>query len=414
MLKSGHLPAAPKELVNTPEGLAAVCEHLRAAKCFAFDTEFIGENTYYPVLCLVQVATAERVELIDPMALAKQDMQPFWELLADPSIEKVCHAGDQDLAIAWLQSKGGGEKEGGHKLPQNIFDTQIGAGMLGIAYPTALWRVVEYFSGVTLAKAHTYSAWNRRPLSKAQFAYAIDDVRYLPAIHSEMLKRLNALGHLNWMTAACQDLCAEVAEPVDVRKLFVKVRGANSLNPVQLSVLRELAALREQIACDHDLPPKKILKDDPLLDIAARMPEKESALAVIRDIPRHILAEHANEFLEAIARGRAVPKDQRPSIYVPPEDPAEVKRLAETLWVAAQVICLGQSVTPALVTSQNEILSLARILHKKKSPPSPDKHPLLTGWPRECLGEKLIHFIQHNLHIHLAMKDNSLHAQFTN
>ncbi|MCL2645523.1 MAG: HRDC domain-containing protein [Phycisphaerales bacterium] len=404
MSKTGHLPAVPHDLVSTPEALAAVCDHLRAARCFAFDTEFIGENTYHPILCLVQVATAERVELIDPLALAKSvgGVQPLWDILADASIEKICHAGDQDLEITWLQ--------GGHHVPQNIFDTQIGAGMLGIAYPTALWRVVEHFSGVTLAKAHTYSAWNRRPLSQAQFAYAIDDVRYLPAIHSEMFRRIDALGHLDWMTAACRDLCTEAANPVDARKMFVKVRGAGSLSPVQLSVLRELAALREQLACDRDLPSKNILKDDPLLDMAVRMPEKESALAAIRDVPRQIIEAHGSEFVEAIARGRAVPKDQRPSIHIPPEDSAEVKRLAETLWVAAQVICLGQSVTPALVTCQNEILSLARLLHKKKSP---DKHPLMTGWRHECLGKKLLHFIHQNLHIHLAMNENALHADFT-
>ncbi|MCL2641477.1 MAG: HRDC domain-containing protein [Phycisphaerales bacterium] len=405
MPRSGKLPAVPDELITTPESLAAVCEHLRAAKRFAFDTEFIGENTYHPVLCLVQVATTERVELIDPLALPKPALQPFWDILADPAIEKICHAGDQDIEIAWLQ---------GGLVPQNVFDTQIGAGMLGIAYPTALWRVVEYFSGTVLDKAHTYSAWNRRPLTKAQFAYAIDDVRYLPAIHREMVQRIESLGHLTWMTTACEDMCKEAADPVDAGKLFAKVRGAGSLNAIQLAVLRELAALREQLACDCDLPLRRILKDDPLLAIAARMPEKAAALAAIRDVPKQLVEAYGNEFVEAVIRGQAVPKEQRPSLRAPPEDSAAVKRLAETLWVAAQTICLGQSVTPALVTCQNEILSLARILHKKKPPlTSLEKHPIMLGWRRECLGEKLLQFLQQNLRIDLAMKENALCAEFT-
>src|ERR1035437_1444216 len=116
-----NLPRSPKGLVNTPAALAEVCNHLGAAKVFGFDTEFIGESSYRPVLCLVQVSTDERVELIDPMAL--EDLGPFWDLLADPAVEKICHAGDQDLAIAWQL---------GRQKPQNVFDCQIGAGLVGI------------------------------------------------------------------------------------------------------------------------------------------------------------------------------------------------------------------------------------------------------------------------------------------
>ena len=151
------LPSASGTLIATPAQLAEVCEHLRAAGVFAFDTEFIGENTYHPILCLIQVASRERVELIDPMAIPREAMLPFWSLLADRALEKICHAGDQDAEIVWLESG---------LVPQNMFDTQIGAGMVGISYPTALWRAVEHFTGVTLEKAHTYSAWG----SPAAFA----------------------------------------------------------------------------------------------------------------------------------------------------------------------------------------------------------------------------------------------------
>jgi ribonuclease D len=401
MTQSLHLPAAPDALVQTPEALAGVCDHLRAAKRFAFDTEFIGENTYHPILCLIQVATEEKVDLIDPLAMSKADLQPFWKLLADPALEKICHAGDQDVEIAWLLS---------HHVSHNMFDTQIGAGMLGIAYPTALWRVVEFFTGITLEKAHTYSAWNRRPLSQDQFTYAIDDVRYLPAIHTEMEKRIADLGHLEWMHAACQEMCDESAKPSDARKLFVKIRGAGSLKSDQLSVLRELVALREQLAFEHDVPPRTLLKDDPLFDIATRLPQKVSALAAIRDVPKELVDDYGDEFIETVARGIAVPKADRPSIHVPPEDPAEIKRLAETLWVATQVICLGQSVTPSLVTSQNEILSLARLVHKNQHI---EKHPLLAGWHRECLGDKLLAFMRNELHSTLTLKEGALHAKFT-
>ena len=400
-----QLPSVPTQLISTPVQLAELCEHLRAAGTFAFDTEFIGENTYQPILCLVQVATETRVELIDPMKgglgeSGREGMWPFWELLADVNIEKICHAGDQDVEIMWQHSG---------LLTRNMFDTQIGAGMLGITYPTALWRAVEYFTGVTLEKAHTYSAWDRRPLSAAQFSYGVDDVRYLPAIHKAMKTRLLEESHLGWMHAACDEMCAESARPVEARKLFVKIRGASGLSSEQLSVLREITALREQLAYEHDVPPRAILKDEVLSDIAARMPKSESELARIRDIPRDAVPAYGDAILEAVAAGRAVKEEDRPGIFVPGEDPAEVKRLAETLWVAAQVICLGQSVNPALVTSQNEISAIARLIYQRKPF---DKHPLLSGWHRECLGEKLAALVRGELKIELEMVAQALRAKF--
>jgi ribonuclease D len=399
-----ELPAAPTHLVATADKLQEVCDHLRSAGTFAFDTEFIGENTYHPILCLVQVATRQRVELIDPLALDRDQMAPLWDLLADESLEKICHAGDQDVEIVWQHS--------GH-LTRNMFDTQIGAGMMGISYPTALWRAVEFFTGITLEKAHTYSAWDRRPLSRSQFEYAIDDVRYLPTVHAAMKARIAELGHAGWMRAACDEMCAESARPVEARKLFARIRGAAGLSSEQLSVLREVTALREQIAYEHDVPARAFLKDDVLVDIAQRMPAVESELARIREMPAEEVDSYGGAFLEAIRRGRAIDEADRPSIFVPGEDSAEVKRLAETLWVSAQAICLGQSVTPGLVTSQNEIAAIARHVHKKGAGAKAiDKHPLMIGWHRECLGEKLMAFVRGELKVDLAMVSEELRAAF--
>ncbi len=397
------LPAASTKLVDSPEELSNVCAHLQSTGRFAFDTEFIGENTYQPILCLVQVATEERVELIDPIALYQNDqnaLHELWQLLADPSLEKICHAGDQDVEIVWQHSG---------LVTKNMFDTQIGAGMLGIAYPTALWRAVEHFAGVTLEKAHTYSAWDRRPLSKSQLAYAVDDVRYLPFIHEQMKKRIDELQHLQWMRDACDEMCVESAKPADARKMFMKIRGAPGLNSEQLSILREVTALREQIAYESDLPARQVLKDEPLLDIATRMPDSPEKLRSIRDISPDLINAYGEEFLDAIQLGRQVPEDDRPTILIPGEDLAEVKRLGETLWVAAQVICLGQSVTPGLATSQNEVLALARMVHKHKPL---DRHPLMHGWHAECLGQKLSQFIKGELQIDVTMTDLEMRAAF--
>jgi ribonuclease D len=395
------LPASPSALLTTPPRLAELCEHLRAARVFAFDTEFIGESTYQPILCLIQVATAERVELIDPLALDRAALRPFWELLADPGLEKICHAGDQDAEIAWLESG---------LAPRNMFDTQIGAGMLGITYPTALWRAVEYFTGIELEKAHTYSAWNRRPLTKEQFAYAMDDVRYLPGIHRKMTQELAALGHAEWMRAACDEMCAEAARPVNARELFIRIKGSAGLKPANQSVLREVTALREQIAYEHNLPARAFLKDDVLYDIASRTPATLADLARIRDMPEEEVEINGKLILAAVKAGLAVPDSDRPHLSIPEEDSAEVKRLAETLWVSAQAICMGQQVNPSLVTSQGEITALARLVHRKKTL---EQHAIMRGWRRDCLGEKLAQFIAGKLHVDLQLNNETLTARFS-
>jgi ribonuclease D len=146
-----------------------------------------------------------------------------------------------------------------------------------------------------------------------------------------------------------------------------------------------------------------------LLDIATKMPRKPAGLGVIRDMPPDFASHYGPDVVEAVERGIAVPEEERPAIHVPGEDPAEVKRLAETLWVAAQVICLGQSVTPSLATSQNEVLGLARLVHRKKEP---EKHPLMTGWHRECLGEKLMAFVRGELEVDITMKDELMRGTF--
>ncbi len=394
------LPAPPTSLITTPQALLSVCDHLRAAQRFAFDTEFIGENTYHPILCLIQVATDDRVELIDPLALDRAALRPFWELLADPALEKICHAGDQDVEIAWLESG---------LVPTNMFDTQIGAGMLGITYPTALWRAVAHFTGIELEKAHTFSAWNRRPLTKDQFDYAIDDVRYLPNIHAEMCRRLDALGHMGWMRDACAEMCTEAAKVVNARELYVKIRSAASLKPQNLAVLREVVALREQLAFEANIPPRMLLKDEFLYDVALRTPMSLADLARIRDFPEEAIAEAGDELLAAVKRGLAVPETDRPTIFIPGEDSAEEKRLSETLWVAAQAICLGQQVNPALVTSQSEIAGIARAVHRDKPW---DRHPLLKGWHAQCLGQKLADFIAGKIQIDLSMRDKLMRAAF--
>ncbi|MEN6549577.1 MAG: HRDC domain-containing protein [Armatimonadia bacterium] len=385
-------------MINTPAALAEVCEHLAAAKVFGFDTEFIGESSYRPVLCLVQVATDERAELIDPLAV--KDLGPLWDLLADPTIEKICYAGDQDLAIAWQL---------GRKTPQNVFDCQIGAGLVGIGYQEAYWRLVEMVAGIKLGKAHTYSDWGRRPLSKAQLTYALDDVLYLPEIHRMLRGRLESLGRMDWMREACREVCEKAATDLDPETVFANIKGASKLNSQQLSVLRELTILREQMACEQNVPARVMLRDEALMELAATGPETEVRLSRIRSVPGPKADRYGDQIIGAVKRGKAVPADQRP--YLPPimEDSTETKQLSEIMYASSQVICLGQSVSPNLVTNQAKIQGLARLISQGQDLSG---HALMSGWVRECLGAPLIDFVRGNTGLALNVKQGRMHAEF--
>jgi len=393
-----NLPSVPTRLLTTPEELAELCQHIAAEGCFAFDTEFIGENSYRPVLCLVQVATRQRVELLDPFAL--KNLAPLWQLLADPAVEKICHAGDQDLAIAY-QASG--------LTPANVFDAQIGAGMIGLGYPLAYWRVVEVFGSVSLEKAHTYSAWDRRPLSRDQFAYAVDDVRYLPSVHAGLSAKLVELGHAGWMRDACAALCREASTPFDPRMVYARLKGANQLEPAQLAILREVAALREQLAFEHNMTARQMLRDEVLLDLASRGPRRESELLAIRGMPREEVVTYGHEILAAIECGRRIPPDQRPVLAPPPDDDLETRRLAETLYAAAQTICLGRSLSPALVTSQAEVAAFARLVTHGEPLAG---HPLMNGWQREALGQPLADFVAGKVKLAVSLDGRAMRTQF--
>ena len=183
--------------VRTSEALADLCEKLQQAGRFALDTEFVGERTYLPRLCLVQIATVEFIALVD--ALAVPNLDPLWNIVADPSVEKVLHAAREDLRLAWFG--------GGKRPPAGVWDTQVAGGLIGLpAYPLSYARLVEALMGVKLSKGETRSEWDRRPLTPAQLDYARDDVRYLLPLWDKMRRLLERLGRLDWLREEMGDL----------------------------------------------------------------------------------------------------------------------------------------------------------------------------------------------------------------
>ena len=363
------------ELITTNEQLADHLAHLREAGSFAYDSEFIGESSYTPLLCLVQTATVDRVGLIDPLAEGL-DLRPFWELLADPTLEKIVHAGAQDVEpVARVIGK----------PVQNLFDTQIAAGFIALAYPASLAKLTLATTGVNLAKGLTFTQWDARPFSAKQLRYAADDVRYLPAVAAEIKKRLAITGHAAWAKAECDALCEPGQYKFSTDTAVEKVRGSGSLAGSQLNALLDLAVWRDAAAREADLPARAYLKDEILVDLVRNKPKTAEQMGRIRNMPRPLIEKRGDQLIAMIAAGLAKPYDG-PAPERQAETTVAQKFAADALWTAAQAICQSQSIDPASVTSRQEIGDLHRALITGSSPA---ELRLMTGWRREALGEKL-------------------------
>ncbi len=383
------------KLITTQAGLSELIDRLRDAGTFAYDSEFIGELTYLPKLCLIQVGTAAEVSLIDP--IARIDLTPFWELVADPSIEKITHAGQQDLepVIRHLNRPG-----------QNVFDTQISAGFVGMAYPVSLSKLVREIVGARLGKGLTFTHWDQRPLSAQQLRYAANDVRYLPAIRVELGERLERLGHTAWAAEECAAQCDVGLYRFDPETAYLKVRGAGSLQPQALAVLKQLVLWRNEAAKQHDVPPRAFLKDEILIDMSREPIKSAEKLARVRGLPRPVEHAHGAEIVEATKRGLATPVTEMPQSRTIEETPTD-KHRADALWAVTQCLCIGRKIDPDLVCSRQEIGRLYRQLLAGETPAG---LRLLSGWRHEAVASTLLELIDGKAGVNLEWREGALEA----
>lgn len=306
-------------IVDQP-ALNDFCAGLRGVSWLALDTEFIREQTYYPQLCLIQIASADRVACIDPLALPSLD--PLLDLLYDPAITKVLHAAQQDLEI-FYHLRGA--------VPTPVFDTQLAALVLGYGSQIGYAALVQQLLGVELDKTHTRANWRHRPLAPEWLAYAAADVRYLRELYPRQQAALAARG---WLDALAEDFAA-LAVPDRYRlqpwEAWRRIREHNRLRGVQRAVLRTLAAWREERASTHDRPRRWILDDAALLELARRMPKTPDELSRIRGLPATTVQRQGETLLARIATARAEPPEQWPvrtaRSHVSPEQAAKVDEM---------------------------------------------------------------------------------------
>jgi ribonuclease D len=356
--------------ITTTDALAKACQGLRGGPFLCLDTEFIRETTYWPRLCLVQVAGPDGKALaVDPLA-ERIDLDPLVELLDDARLLKVLHAARQDLEIFYNLSG---------RVPGPLFDTQVAAMVCGFGEAVAYDRLARKLAGAAIDKASRFTDWSKRPLSDRQLAYALADVEHLPTIYRKLDRRLRETGRAAWVAeeiAALSDPELYAMRPQDAWKR-IKTRSANAR---LLGILREVAAAREAFAQARDLPRQRVLRDEALLEIAAHEAATPVELLRIRGMSKGLAqGPFGKALIEAVARGRALPASELPRIAKPAPVPQGIGPLVELLKVLLKMRCEENDVAVKLVASSADLERLAADDRAEV--------PALKGWRRTLFGD---------------------------
>jgi ribonuclease D len=359
-------------VVTDPAEFRALVAAMRRERKVGFDTEFVGERTYFPRLCLVQLGTETETVAVDPLAVG--DLSPLDELLFDPAVLKLVHAGWQDLKIVYQRTG---------RVPGPVFDTQIAAALLGLPAQAAYASVVREFLGVDVKKGHSYSDWSARPLSPSQLAYALDDVRYLPALHARMVGRLQREGRLSWIEPEIAALSSPASYESDPEEEYRRVKGWSSLDRRRMAVLRALIAWREREARRRDVPRRRVLADESALAIARSRPADEEALRRVRGLEWKVGGEASAAVLAAVREGLSLPEDRLPEL--PPSRPrgnGDRSSVAVLLGALVRSRSGFHRVAPEVLTNAEELERLAAGEREGIG--------VLAGWRLELVGKELL------------------------
>ena len=355
-------------LIADSEALAKFCARQQGAAFVAVDTEFMRERTFWPILCLVQVAGAEEAVAIDALAPG-MDLAPLLALIADAATIKVFHAARQDLEI-FFQLSG--------EVPHPVFDTQVAAMVCGFGDAASYETLVKRLAGASLDKASRFTDWAHRPLSERQISYALADVVHLRTVYERLEQRLAKNGRALWFAEEMADLVDPAiyrSEPAEAWRRF-RLRGRADRR--FLGVLRALAAWRETAAQQRDLPRGRIMRDEAVLEIAAHAPKTIETLARTRSLGKSIAeGKLGREILAAVAEGATDP-DPPPLIPARAESPPGIGPLIELLRVLLKQRCEDFQVAQKLVASADDLVAIA----------ADDNAPVpaLSGWRRDVFG----------------------------
>jgi ribonuclease D len=359
------------ELITTTTQLSEVCGRLARHPYITVDTEFLRETTYFPVLCVVQMASAQEAAVIDALA-SGIDLQPFFDLMANESVLKVFHAGRQDIEIVWHRAG---------LIPHPVFDTQVAAMVLGYGESISYEQLVHRITGDTLDKSHRFTDWARRPLSAAQIAYAISDVTHLRGVYLALSADLGKRGRADWVSEEMEVLTSPDTYRLEPERAWERLR-TRARKPKELAVLVEVAAWREREARNRDVPRGRVLKDEAIGDIAIQAPTTIEKLGALRSLPKGFERSRWGEsILEAVARGLARDPKSLPRLDRASKS-ANGQATVELLKVLLRMTAERHAVAAKVIATVDDLDRIA-------ADDNADV-PALKGWRRELFGEKAL------------------------
>ncbi|OQW33569.1 MAG: hypothetical protein A4E19_04075 [Nitrospira sp. SG-bin1] len=370
---------SPYHYITSTNALSELCEQLRDSPRLALDTEFVGEESFVPKLELIQVATDHTAAVIDfPAVQSGKVLDGFWEIVCDVRIQKVVHAGRQDLDLFALHAG---------QIPKPFFDTQIAAAMVGFGPQVAYANLVQRVHGTRLDKAHTFTNWSARPLSQDQLAYALEDVTFLLPIHDHLHNRLSKLGRLQWAHEEFSRLEGVVGETRrEPQERYQRIRGWDQLKPKSVAVLRELAAWREGEAKRRNVPRSRVVRDEVLLQLARHPPRHQDELRKVRGLHTSEIDRNGESILATMQAALALPPSAWPVLTKERKPEPEWNGFVELLQAIVKARALEEEIAPTLLATTGDLQELI----DAKTDRSALDLPLLKGWRRILVGELLL------------------------
>lgn len=359
------------EPITTSEELAAVCARMAKRRYVTVDTEFLRETTYYPLLCVAQMATADEAVVIDALAPGI-DLAPFFDILVDENVVKVFHAARQDIEIVWNMAA---------KIPHPIFDTQVAAMVLGYGDSISYDQLVQRITGDQLDKSNRFTDWTRRPLTPAQLTYAVSDVTHLRDVYLKLDEDLHKRGRAGWVSAEMAVLTSPETYRADPERAWERLKS-RVRKPKELAVLIEAAAWREREAQTRDVPRSRVLKDEVLGDLAVQAPTTIERLGQLRSLPKGFeRSRWGEQIVEAVRR--AIERDPKTLPRLERFRPAaNGGATVELLKVLLRMTAESNAVAAKVIATVDE---LERIAADDEA-----DVPALKGWRRELFGDKAL------------------------
>ncbi len=368
--------------IANQQDLKAFLDRAAHSSVLAIDTEFLREKTYYAKLCLIQLATDDEIAVVDPFGI--DDLHVLAPILQNEQVMKLFHAGRQDLEIL-LHVTG--------VLPHPLFDTQVAAALLGHAQQIGYAALVHAECDVTLQKIDSFTDWSSRPLSESQLEYAANDVEYLPQIYAQMSAKLEEKGRLSWLTRDFEEMSDPDKYTINVRERYKRLKRASQLTSKQLSAAREVAAWREQVAQQRDVPRKWVMTDEQIVEACKREARSLDELFMVRGIRERLSRQDATTVLNLIVKGLDAPPETWPELDRCYKSEPNVDTQVDLMSALVRLRAKENDVAFQTLASHDDLSRIARGYR--------DDIELLRGWRRALVGDELIDLLEGRIRLSL-------------